>query len=442
MKYQETSRPYKLSDLTNNEWREFALYTIAHRAIPNMYDSLKPVQRFYLYSSLISSMKEFKKVSSISGSLSNHGYNHAEASGASAGKLMAAKWYNNICLVEGRGAFGTRLIQSQGADRYVYTRVHPNFNKYVKDLDLSPTHSDPEHEPPAFYLPVIPLVLVNGTKGIATGFATNILPRSVKHIVAACEEYVKTGKINQSLPISFPEFSGTTVYDVEADRYVSEGIYTRPSKTRIVIEEVPYGFDREGYIKILDKLEDAGEIVGYDDLCDSNGFGFDVKLKNVNSSWKHEDIIKHFKLTKTHSENLNVIDENNKLRSYSDARDLVKDFCNFRNGILQKRIDLRIKELLEEVRWLTVKMQFIQAVIDNKIIFKNKKKQLVVDQIIAVTDAIDADCDRLLRINIMSLTDEMVKDLMAQQKTAGQSLLFWQATTVKAQFLSDLKEIK
>ena len=442
MKFKETARPYKISELANREWKEFAIYTISHRAIPNMHDGLKPVQRMFLFSSLVNSAKEFKKVSAVAGQLSNYGYNHGEASGASTGKLMAANWNNNLCLIEGRGSFGTRLIQEAGADRYVYTRVHENFYKYVKDIDLSPMHKDPEHEPPAFYLPVIPLVLVNGAKGIATGFATNILPRSVKTVTDACIEYITSGKIDKKMPIGFPEFKGNTYYDPANDRYVSEGIYKRPSKTRVVIEEVPYGFDREGYIKILDKLEDLGDIVGYDDLCDSNGFAFDVKLKNANQNWTDQDIIKNFKLSKTYSENLNVIDENDQLREYSDARQLVKDFCDYRMNILQKRIALRISEQEEEVRWLTVKMQFIRAVLDGDIQFKNRKKTDVVQQIEQHTDAIDGDTDRLLRINILSLTDEMVKELVRQKQAANRHLAYWKKTKPKDQFIEDLDQLK
>lgn len=156
---------YPISLVAANEWLSFAKYTVESRAIPNMIDGLKPVQRFYLYSSIINSKRDFKKVSAVSGIISDYGYNHGEGSAAGSGQLMAAVWNNNLCLIEGRGSFGTRLVQEAGAPRYVYTRLHDNFNKYIKDVELSPKHEDPEHEPPAFYLPVIPLVLVNGTKG-------------------------------------------------------------------------------------------------------------------------------------------------------------------------------------------------------------------------------------------------------------------------------------
>tara|TARA_B110000503_G_scaffold75014_1_gene115794 strand:- start:1685 stop:3049 length:1365 start_codon:yes stop_codon:yes gene_type:complete len=433
---------YPISKVAKNEWLAFAMYTVESRAIPNMIDGLKPVQRFYLYSSLLNSKRDFKKVSAVAGIISDYGYNHGETSAAGAGQLMAATWNNNVCLVEGRGSFGTRLVQQAGAARYVYTRVHSNFEKYIKDVDLSPVHNDPEHEPPQFYLPVLPLVLANGAKGIATGFATSILPRSTKSLSKAVREYLAKGSIARKLPVTFPDFKGTVEYNKEDGKYQVIGSFERRSKTVMVITEVPYGFDRESYIKVLDGLEDDNDIVSYEDLCDKSGFRFVIKLKLTSaSSWTDERIIRMFKLSKPMTENLTVIDFNGKLREYKDERELIKDFVDYRLTVLQQRIDLRKKEEAEEARWLKVKMQFIQFVLDGEIQFKNKKKDFICDQIMTLTDASRLDLDRLLRINLLSLTDEMVKDLKQKIIECKDRLKFWSSTTPKDQFETDLNDI-
>jgi len=437
-----STNDYPISKVAKNEWLSFAMYTVESRAIPNMIDGLKPVQRFYLYSSILNSKRDFKKVSAVAGIISDYGYNHGEGSAAGAGQLMAATWNNNVCLVEGRGSFGTRLVQEAGAPRYVYTRLHENFDKYIRDVDLAPAHEDPEHEPPAFYLPVIPLVLANGTKGIATGFATNILPRSVEDLSRLVREYLSDGNITSKAPVTFPEFKGRVDYDSEEDRHIVYGKYHKTSKTVMMITEVPYGYDRESYVKILDKLEDDGDIVSYEDLCDKTGFSFEIKLKqNTSANWNDAKIISKFKLSKPLSENLTVIGPDGKLREYNDERDLVKDFCDYRLGVLQQRIERRQAEAIEEVRWLDVKRQFIGAVLEDNIIFKNRKKADVGKQILEVTDAMESDIDRLLRINIMSLTDEMVKELQREIKSAQAELKFWNKETPKSQFESDLEGI-
>jgi DNA gyrase/topoisomerase IV subunit A len=439
--FDETNE-YPISSIAHKEWKSFALYTIENRAIPNMIDGLKNVQRFYLYSSIVNAKNDFKKVSAIAGVVSDYGYNHGESAAAGAGQLMAADWSNNICLVEGRGSFGTRLVQSAAAPRYTYSKLHSNFHKYVKDLKLSPVHPDPEHEPPAFYIPVIPLVLANGIKGIATGFATNILPRDPNDLIRACKEYITTGKITKRVAVKYPHFSGEVVYDAQDQKYYCNGTYERKGKTVLLITEIPYGYDREGYVEVLDKLEEKGDIVSYDDLCDKQGFRFEVKLKQqISALWDDEKIVKEFKLSKPLSENLTVIDHNGRLKEYTDERDLIVDFCNFRSTILQKRIDLRLNEHREEARWLKVKMQFIEAVLDDVIRFKNKSRAEVEKQILSCTDAQADDLDRLLKISIVSLTHDMVKELVKQIKETEKTIKYWMSTTPKQQFIDDLEEI-
>ena len=438
----EDEREYPVSAIAGNEWKAFAMYTVESRAIPNMIDGLKPVQRFYLYSSIVNSKKEFKKVSAVAGVVSDYGYNHGEGAAASAGQLMAAEWSNNICLVEGRGSFGTRLIQEAAAPRYTYTRLHENFDRYIKDVKLAPVHSDPEHEPPAFYVPVIPLVLVNGVRGIATGFATNILPRDPVALKNACIEYINKGKIAKRVDIKFPHFGGRVIYDEQDGKYYCQGVFEKKSKTVLLITEIPYGLDRESYVDVLDKLEEKGDIVSYDDLCDKDGFRFEVKLKQQSSAlWEDDRIIKEFKLSKPMTENLTVIGVDGKLKEYDDERRLIADFCDYRSTILQQRIDLKLAEYTEESRWLNVKMQFIQAVLNDTIVFKDRKKADVEKQILASTEAFADDVDRLLKINILSLTDEMVKELAKQIKEAEKMIKYWKSTTPKQQFLGDLEEI-
>lgn len=443
MDFVEKDDEYTLSKLAAKEWKEFAIYTTEARAIPNMIDGLKPVQRFYLYSSIIETKTQFEKVSAVAGVISKYGYNHGEGSASGAGQLMAAEWNNNIPLIKGRGSFGSRLVQAAGAPRYTYTKLHDNFNKYIRDVDLAPKHVDPEHAPPAFYVPVIPLVLSNGIKGIATGFATHILPRDPKSLEEACIEYVKSGKITKRPLIKFPQFSGTTWYDETEKRFYWQGTFEKKGKTGLIITEVPYGYDRIEYIEILIKLEEEDKIVGYEEQCDKTGFKFEIKLKqNTSANWTDEEIIREFKLRKVATENLTVIDFNGKLKKYDDEIQMIKDFCDYRMNVVQKRIDKRKSEVIEDIRWAKVKAMFVEAVLDDKIIFKGKGKQDVAGQILKeVQSALKDDPDRLLRLNIMSLTSEVVKELQSEILKFEKELLVWNATTAQAQFMIDLKSL-
>lgn len=374
----------------------------------------------------------------------NCGYNHGEGSAAGAGQLMAAEWANNVCLIEGRGGFGSRLIQVPAAPRYTYTRLHANFGKYIKDIDLSPVHPDPEHSPPAFYLPVIPLVLVNGVKGIATGFATSILPRNPAHLITACTEYVKKGKIVTRPELKFPDFRGKTIRG-EDGRYTMTGEFTRNGMTGLEITEVPYGYDRETYVEILDDLEEKGLITSYEDTCDAKGFGFKVKLKRgVSADWTDERILKEFKLVKVMSDNLTVVGVNGKIAEYSDELDLIRDFCDYRLTVMEARIAHALKIEGEERRWLKVKAAFIAAVLEEKIEFKRNTGDQVKTQIrnCGEIGATEPDLDRLLRISISSLTQDAIDELEKEIAVLSKSIDNWESTTPAAQFLSDLGTLK
>jgi len=438
----DNTNEYPISNVAKNEWLDFAMYTVEARAIPNMIDGCKPVQRFYLYSSILNSKRDFKKVSAVSGIISDYGYSHGEQSAAGAGQLMAATWNNNICLVEGRGSFGTRLVQEAGAPRYVYTKLSSNFDKYIKDTDLSPQHEDPEHEPPAFYVPIIPLVLVNGTKGIATGFATHILPRDPQDLIVACSEYVKTGNIKTEPQIKFPEFKGMVKKELEENKYQVLGCFEKKGKTTLVIHEVPYGFDRESYVKILDKLEDDGDIVGYEDLCDKEGFKFEIKLKQITSAkWNNKQIMAKFKLSRPLSENLTVIDYNGKLREYKDAKKLIADFCDYRLTILQKRIEKKILENEEEVRWLDVKLKFIEAVRNGEIDIMNLPKTEVIKQIVKITGCSANETSKLMGMPISSIMKSEPATFKKFITEAKKKLKFWKTTTSTDQFIEDLNTL-
>ena len=111
--------------------------------------------------------------------------------------------------------------------------------------------------------------------------------------------------------------------------------------------------------------------------------------------------------------------------------------------VLESRINKRIAQCTSEVNWLTIKKEFIEAVLDDKITFKGNTKLQVIKQIQTTLEShvSNEDGDKLLRLNIMSLTKELVTELEKQIKQANKELKFWRTTSPKKQFASDLEEI-
>lgn len=428
-----------LESIINNEALAFAMYTVENRAIPHIIDGLKPVQRFFLYSTIQNARSKFNKVAAIAGRVSELGYHHGEGSAADAGQLMANTWNNNLPIIQGQGNFGSRMVQKMAASRYTYCRLHDNFFKIFKDIELSPVHHDKEHIPPAFYLPTIPLILLNGVKGIATGFATDILPHDPEDVVRCVREYLEHGEITEEPAIKFPEFTGRVVH--VADKMFLEGTYVYNQKTKLEITEIPYKFEREDYITLLDELEDEGVIVRYDDHCGDN-FNFEVTLKRdffngEDEFERHEKIMKTFKLRQGISQNLTCIDWDRKLREYEKSSDLIIDFVEYRKKFTAQRIQHNITTFTRSHALAQAKVDFIEKVISEEIVLKGHTRANAIKEI-EKHENLMMFSGELISMNMYHVTKDECEKLRKQMREIKKELAYWKKTDVSTEYLKDL----
>ncbi|UJJ22263.1 DNA topoisomerase II medium subunit [Erwinia phage Virsaitis27] len=437
--------PRDLKSIIDNEALAYALYTVEQRAIPNMVDGFKPVQRFVIHRALElarGNKNKFHKLASIAGGVADLGYHHGEGSAQDAGALMANDWNNNLPLLDGQGNFGSRLVQEAAASRYIFGRVSDNFYRIYKDTEYAPAHQDEEHIPPRFYLPLIPTVLLNGVSGIATGYATNIMPHSLASIVE-CTKLALKGKLNKEPDVTFPLFDGY-ITSPEPGRYEIRGKYKFTSRTQMYISEIPYKWDRTKYVeKVLDPLEDKGFIT-YDDDCSEEGFGFKIKFRKEyflgeDDEKRHEKIMKDFGLIERRTQNITVINENGKLEEFSCASDLIRRFVEVRKEYVQKRIDSKINETEEAFKLALAKAQFIKTVIDGKIVLQGKTRKQLLDE---VAQTWPDYADKLVAMNIYHITSDEAKKLALEAKSKKEEHEYWKTTDVVTEYTNDLKEIK
>lgn len=435
-----------LESIVNNEALAFAMYTIEQRAIPNMIDGFKPVQRFAMARALElarGDKNKYHKLASIAGGVADLGYHHGEGSAQDAGALMANDWNNNVPLLDGQGNFGSRLVQEAGASRYIFARVGQNFYDIYKDTEYAPVHKEKEHTPPAFYLPIVPTVLLNGISGIATGYATSILPHSLESVKKSVMAALQGQAIEPE--VSFPQFKGHVI-PVDG-RYELHGTYKFKSRTQFDITEIPYKFDRATYVaKVLDPLEDSG-LITYSDACGKEGFGFKIKLRKEyevtmpeDEEAKHLKILKDFKLVERRSQNLTVINEHGKLRVYEKASDLIKDFVEVRKEYVQKRIDLKVCETEEAFQLALAKAKFIKMVIDGQIVIQGKTRAQLSSEIKTYEFLADY-AERLIAMNIYHITSDEAKKLALEAKAKKDENQYWLTTDVKTEYLKDLENL-
>ena len=189
-------------EFVDREMKHFSKYD-CDRSIPNIMDGLKTSQRKILYSAFKKNLTTEIKVAQFSGYVSEHsGYHHGEASLNGAIVNMAQNYVgsNNINLLMPNGQFGTRLLggKDSASERYIFTQLNKITRGIYPDSDdkiLRYLDDDGTPVEPIFYAPIIPMVLVNGSKGIGTGFSTDIMCYNPINLI----KYLKnklTGKAN------------------------------------------------------------------------------------------------------------------------------------------------------------------------------------------------------------------------------------------------------
>ncbi len=425
-----------VTELIDGQYKDYSKYVLYSRAIPHMIDGLKPSQRKILYTALKTANTSRIKTASLSGNtISQANYHHGDASLNDAITKMVQLHSNNIPLLEGEGSFGSRLVPDAAAPRYTYVKMSQNFEKYFADTMVADKSIDPEDPEPAFYLPIIPWVLVNGVKGIAVGFATDIQPRNPKEIAKLCQAYLKGKNIDkETLLPYYPEFEGK-IYE-ELDSVYCEGNFTLTGQTKLEITEVPVGFTRESYVQVLDKLEETGKIVSYTDKCDKTGFKFDVTLKRGKKMKDHQ-IVRLFKLKKKINENITVIDHEGKLKVYDSPIDIIKEFCDYRLGKYEERYEYLIEEGISALDIIKAKVKFIELIIQGTLDFKNKNRKTIKKEL---TTTFKPDIiEILIKMPIYSLCQDEMSKYINEGTALYKQIENWRIIDTTKEFIKELK---
>ena len=421
-----------ITEFIDTEYKDYSMYVLQNRAIPSAIDGFKPVQRKLVYA--LSRKSGKVKVAELGGSLSSYGYLHGESSAQSAAIGLAAPWNNNCPVFDAHGNFGSRLITDAAAPRYIYSSMSESFKRYFVDGDIAPDNPDSDHPEPLHYLPIVPWVLVNGVKGIAVGYATNILPRDISDLVKACSQYLK-GKKVQDIDPSFPDFKGAVVKTADGT-WEASGIISLTRQT-FTISELPPGVDRETYINMLNKYCDEGKIQDYEDYCDENGFKFEVKVARSDLAGINKDPMKFFKLTKSYSENLTTIGHDGSLQIFDSVPDLIKYFCDYRLNMFQAKIHSAQVENSHRLRELQDRMNFIQKVVNQEIDFTTITKDDLIDIVDNITDGAPWTKD-IVRIPMYEATAEGVEVLSEKIEAQEAILESWNQMTPDTAFKEHL----
>ena len=434
----------------DKEYLDYARYVVENRAIPSCIDGLKPTQRkvVYIANKIWKTGNEKPmKLFQLAGRVASEAfYHHGNTSLESSMVGMAQKFKNSLPLLEGVGQFGSLRSPAAGAPRYISAKLHPNFRLLYQDFDLLENKiEEGEKIEPAFFLPIVPTVILNGTSGIAVGFATNILNRNPKDVVDACISTLNNKKMKVLAPW-IQEFKGTFTRDLENPKtWKIKGQYQIINTTTVKITAIPPNYTYERYEEILNLLQEKGIITSYDDNS-SETIEYILKFRRsvLNSLVSSEGKLERtLRLNTQETENLTTLDENGKLKIFDKAEDIVKHFVGVRLGWYQTRKDYLIDKTERQLSLVTNKARFIKDIIDGKLKINNVPKEKIVTYLKTnAYDTVHGSYDYLLSMAIHSLTKERYEKLLLEKEGCIIALKTLKATDPKEMYLGDLKKLK
>jgi len=435
----------EITDFLNNEYSDAALY-MAYRSLPSYIDGLKNSGRKIVYTIKKKGLKEKKKVASLGSAVTDEaGYLHGDASiqGAIVTRTQSFCGANNVPILKEDGNFGTRLTPIPSASRYIYTKLPTYFNELFPkcdDQNLIRQEFEGDEIEPLFYVPTIPLGLVNGSEGIGVGFANLILARNPKNIIKALRIKLNGKKPKRTLFV--PHWNGFQGTVSEVDNCVWEitGDFSI-NKKKVTITELPISWSLSNYTeKILKKLKDEGLIEKYLDNSDpkADTFNFEVTLSSDEAKKSKEKIIKDLGLSETITENLTCIDENNAVVEFDDIMDYFNSYYDVKIAYMKKRIKSETARLEQEAKLLSEKAAFILEVIKGTINMKEKKA--VVES--KMKKKKYTFIDKLISMPMYSMTKDKVEELLKERDEKLHELKLFKKETPESLWLKDLDKLE
>ncbi|KAE8162993.1 DNA topoisomerase [Aspergillus tamarii] len=388
---------HSVSKITYTDFinKELILFSMADniRSIPSVVDGLKPGQRKVLYTCFRRNLKKDMKVVELAGHVSGMtAYQHGDISlqQTIVGLAQSFVGSNNVNCLEPSGNFGSRL--QGGSDcasaRYIYTRLSPFARRVFHAHDdplLTYNEDDGEKIEPEVYVPVVPMILVNGADGIGTGWSSSIPNYNPEDIVDNLKRLMDGEEIRPMQPW-FRGFTGE-VTDVGGDRFKFSGIIKETGEKEVEITELPI---RTWTQDFKDKLEDIIKaektpsfIKDYKDYNTHTKVHFVIQLdeKNMKSALS-EGLEEKFKLSKTvATTNLVAFDPEGRITKYAAVDDILKEFYTYRLKFYEKRKQYQLSQLQKELDKLSNQARFVQEIIDGKLVVSKKKKNVLVQEL-------------------------------------------------------------
>jgi topoisomerase-4 subunit A len=347
-----------IKNLFDKNFLEYASYVIKDRAIPDLEDGLKPVQRRILHTLFEKDDGKFHKVANIVGDCMKY-HPHGDASIGSALVVLANKDY----FIERQGNFGNIYTGDEAsAARYIECRITP----LAKDIFYNPKLTefadsyDGRNKEPVLFPAKVPAVLIMGAEGIAVGMSTKILPHNIIEVLEA-ERACLLGKKFQL----FPDFPTGGLVDVSDYRDGNGKVLVRAKldtsdPKRILIRELPFGSTTESITNSIESAAKAGriKIQGINDFTTES---VEIEIKLARGVYAEETVDALYAFTDCEqSISVNLLVIRNKLPAVMTVTEVIQHHAKQLVKILTKELEIEKKELQDKLHLRTLERIFIE----------------------------------------------------------------------------------
>lgn len=419
------------------------------RGIPFIGDGFKQAHRKAVWGMMKrgenAGLDTVERIAAAAASTTDYHHGVGSLEGTIVGLAQDFAGSNNVPLFGYQGQVGSRLNRQFAAGRYIKAKLSPIFRQLIRkedDLIFDHVMSNGMAVEPKYFMPILPLVLVNGAEGMGTGHSTFIMsynPDDLKQSILKLLDGKKL-KPNSLLPW-WRGFNGTVSRDSETGQIVIEGAYTIKDgrSPTITITELPIGMQSDQYEAHLQKLEDKGIITDYDNLSDKKGFEFVVRVPRVATMLSDEEIKKTFKLVARESENLTVWNGEGILTRFENVEALLEHWTEWRTARYEDRRLAMIDKVNADIVWAGLKIRFIKFYLANYKFFRDTPNKELVARLIS--EGFDRH-DELLGMPMRNLTHDKIKELEKDVEDLKLDLAALKDDTAVEMFKRELKELK
>lgn len=474
MATKERIREMPLEQVMGERFGRYSKYIIQERALPDIRDGLKPVQRRILYAMYQDGNtydKPFKKAAKAVGNIMGNFHPHGDSSIYGALVHLSQSWKMREPLVEMHGNNGSMDGDGPAAMRYTESRLSKISNMLLQDIDKNTVKmilnfDDTEYEPTV--LPArFPNLLVNGSTGISSGYATEIPPHNLTEVIDATiyllkhpdatlddlMQYVKgpdfpTGAIVMGTKgIKEAYETGRGRIQVRSKTSIQE---IRGHRKEIVITEIPFEVNKAVLVKKMDEIRLNKEIDGIAEVrdeTDRHGLSIVVELKkNADAQNILNYLFKNTELQVSYNFNMVAIDDMTPVQV--GLKRILSSYLKHEKEVITKRtkFDLdKAENRLEIIQGLIHAMDILDQVI--KTIRASKNKANAKENLVAKFKFTDRQAEAIVSLQLYRLTNTDVDALVTEQnalnkKAAQYKKLLSDKKTLENEIVKELKEVR